>query len=126
MSFLPQHNQESPPFKDSGDDPNRREEKLLELVPINESSAFDMHQVISLIVDKGELFEIKRYWAANLITGLTRLGGQVAGIIANNPKDKGGCMTLDAADKMARFVRFCDSFNIPLIWLADCPAFCRL
>ena len=106
-----------------GDDPNRREEKLLELVPTNESSAFDMHAVISCIVDQGEFFEIKRYWAANLIIGLTRLGGQVAGIIANNPRDKGGCMTLDAADKMARFVRFCDAFNIPLIWLADCPGF---
>jgi acetyl-CoA carboxylase carboxyltransferase component len=123
LSYLPQHNLENPPFKDSGDDPNRREEALLELVPTNESSVFDMHKVISLIIDREEWFEIKRYWAANLITGLTRLGGQVAGIIANNPKDKGGCMTLDAADKMARFIRFCDSFNIPLIWLADCPAF---
>jgi acetyl-CoA carboxylase carboxyltransferase component len=123
LNYLPQHNQEKPPFTDSEDDHNRREEKLLELVPTNESSAFDMHQVISLIVDQGELFEIKRYWAANLIIGLTRLGGQVAGIIANNPRDKGGCMTLDAADKMARFVRFCDAFNIPLIWLADCPGF---
>jgi propionyl-CoA carboxylase beta chain len=82
-----------------------------------------MHAVISCIVDQGEFFEIKRYWAANLIIGLTRLGGQVVGIIANNPRDKGGCMTLDAADKMARFVRFCDAFNIPLIWLADCPGF---
>jgi acetyl-CoA carboxylase carboxyltransferase component len=123
LSYLPQHNQESPPLTDSKDDPNRREERLLELVPTNERLPFDMHQVISLIVDKGELFEIKRYWAANLIIGLTRLGGQVAGMIANNPRDKGGCMTLDAADKMARFVRFCDAFNIPLIWLADCPAF---
>jgi methylmalonyl-CoA decarboxylase subunit alpha len=123
LSFLPQHNQEKPPYKDSADDPNRREEQLLELVPINESSVFDMQKLISLIVDMEEWFEIKRYWAANLITGLTRLGGQVAGIIANNPKDKGGCMNLDAADKMARFIRFCDSYNIPLIWLADCPAF---
>jgi acetyl-CoA carboxylase carboxyltransferase component len=123
LSYLPQHNQEMPPFIDSGDDHHRREEKLLELVPTNESSAFDMLQVISLIVDQGEFFEIKRSWAANLIIGLTRFGGQVAGIIANNPKNKGGCMTLDAADKMARFVRFCDAFNIPLIWLADCPGF---
>ena len=123
LGYLPQHNQENPPFTASEDDPNRREEKLLELVPTNESSAFDMHAVISCIVDQGEFFEIKRYWAANLIIGLTRLGGQVAGIIANNPRDKGGCMTLDAADKMARFVRFCDAFNIPLIWLADCPGF---
>ncbi|MDA8124986.1 MAG: methylmalonyl-CoA carboxyltransferase [Deltaproteobacteria bacterium] len=123
LSYLPQHNQEFPPFVDSGDDPQRREEKLLELVPTNESAAFDMQQVISLVVDQGAFFETKRHWAANLITGLTRLGGQTAGIIANNPKNKGGCMTLDAADKMARFVRFCDAFNIPLVWLADCPGF---
>ena len=80
LSYLPQHNQESPPLTDSEDDPNRREEGLLELVPTNERLPFDMHQVISLIVDEGEFFEIKRYWAANLIIGLTRLGGQVAGI----------------------------------------------
>jgi len=123
LSYLPQHNQENPPLIDSGDDPNRKEERLLDLVPTKESLAFDMHQVISLIVDEGEFFEIKGYWATNLITGLARFGGQVAGIIANNPKNKAGCMSLDAADKMARFVRFCDTFNIPLIWLADCPGF---
>jgi propionyl-CoA carboxylase beta chain len=77
LSYLPQHNQDSPPNADSDDDPQRREEKLLELVPTNERLPFDMHQVIALIVDQGELFEIKRYWAANLIIGLTRLGGQV-------------------------------------------------
>jgi acetyl-CoA carboxylase carboxyltransferase component len=123
LGYLPQHNMENPPFVDLGDDPQRREEQLLELVPTTESVPFNMHTLISLVVDKGELFEPKKQWAANLIIGLTRLGGQVAGIIANNPRDKGGCMTLDAADKMARFVRFCDTFNIPLIWLADCPAF---
>jgi acetyl-CoA/propionyl-CoA carboxylase len=76
-----------------------------------------------LIVDNGEFFEIKHYWTRNLITGFARMGGQTVGIIANNPQDKGGCMSLDASDKMARFVRFCDAFNIPLIWLADCPAY---
>ncbi|MDP2952845.1 MAG: carboxyl transferase domain-containing protein, partial [Chloroflexota bacterium] len=64
-----------------------------------------------------------RYWARNLIVGLARLDGHTVGIMANNPQDRGGCMTLDAADKMARFARFCDAFNIPLLWLADCPAF---
>ena len=123
LSYLPQNNREKPPFIDTRDDPNRREEELLELVPTDEAKPFDMYRLISLIVDNGEFFEIKHYWAANLIVGLARLGGQVAGIIANNPRDKGGCMNLDAADKMARFVRFCDAFNIPLIWLADCPAF---
>ena len=123
LSYLPLNNQEKPPFVDTGDDPNRREETLLDLVPVDESKVFDMFQVISAIVDRGEFFEIQHYWAANLIIGFARLGGWVAGIIANNPRVLGGCMNLDAADKMAAFVRFCDGFNIPLIWLADCPAF---
>ncbi|MFH1032599.1 MAG: acyl-CoA carboxylase subunit beta [Chloroflexota bacterium] len=123
LSLLPQNNDEKPPFVDSGDSPDRREEELLELVPTNESKPFDMHRLISLIVDNKDFFELRRYWAANLIIGLARLGGHVAGLIANNPRDKGGCMNLDAADKMARFVRFCDTFGIPIIWLADCPAF---
>ncbi|MBA7649391.1 Propionyl-CoA carboxylase beta chain [subsurface metagenome] len=123
LSYLPQNNREKPPFIETGDDPNRREEELLNLVPIDESKPFDMYRLISLIVDKGEFFEIKHYWTANLIVGLARMGGQVVGILANNPRDKGGCMSVDAADKMVRFVRFCDAFNIPLIWLADCPAY---
>jgi len=123
LSYLPQHNGEKPPFKVNRDDPNRREEELLELVPVDESKTFHMHRLISLVVDEGEFFEIRSHWASNLIVGLARMGGTVVGLIANNPRDKGGCMTLDAADKMASFVRFCDAFGIPLIWLADCPAF---
>ncbi|MFH1086969.1 MAG: carboxyl transferase domain-containing protein [Chloroflexota bacterium] len=123
LGYLPQNNTRKPPFVDTGDSPDRREEELLELVPTEESKTFDMYRLISLVVDKGEFFELRRYWAANLIVGLARLGGRAVGILANNPRDKGGCMNLDAADKMARFVRFCDAFNIPLIWLADCPAF---
>ena len=123
LRYLPQHNQELPPVLDTRDDPNRREEKLMDLVPVSEAAAFDMQAVIALIVDKEQWFEIKKYWATNLITGLCRLGGQVTGVIANNPRNKAGCMTLDAADKMARFIRFCDGFNLPLLWLADCPGF---
>jgi len=124
LSYLPSHNNmEAPPIVDTGDDPNRREEELLELVPIDGSKPYSMYKLISLIVDNGEFFELKRYWTRNLITGFARLDGQTVGIIANNPQDKGGCMTLDAADKMSRFVRFCDAFNIPLVWLSDCPAF---
>ena len=123
LSYLPSHNQELPPIVDTGDDPNRREEELLEIVPFNMKKAFDMRRIISLIVDNAEFFEIKQQWATNLITGLGRLAGQTAGLIANNPQSLGGSLTLDAADKMARFVRFCDAFNIPLVWLADTPAF---
>ncbi|MFC2067330.1 acyl-CoA carboxylase subunit beta [Chloroflexota bacterium] len=123
LRYLPGNNKEKSPFVDTGDDPNRMEEELLDLVPANEAKTFDMYRLISLVVDNGEFFEISRYWARNLLTVFARMGGQTAGIIANNPQDKGGCMNVDAADKMARFVRFCDAFNIPLIWIADCPAF---
>lgn len=123
LSYLPSNNTEMPPYVDTGDDPNRREEELLELVPVDTSKIFNMYKLISLIVDNGELFEIKRYFARNLITGFARLDGHTVGIIASNPQFLGGCMNLDAADKMSRFVRFCDAFNMPLIWLADTPAF---
>jgi acetyl-CoA carboxylase carboxyltransferase component len=123
LSYLPSHNGESPPFVDTRDDPDRREEGLMDIVPMDPQKPYSMHKLISLIVDKGEFFEIKCYWAMNLITAFARLEGNTVGIIANNPRDKGGCMTLDAADKMSRFVHFCDAFNIPLVWLADTPAF---
>jgi acetyl-CoA/propionyl-CoA carboxylase carboxyl transferase subunit len=123
LGYLPRHNREKPPFRETGDDPNRREEALLELVPVKESKPFDMYRLISLVVDEGVFFEIRQYWAPNLIVGFARLGGYVAGLIANNPRAFGGCMTLDASDKMASFVRLCDAFGIPLIWLSDCPAF---
>lgn len=123
LSYLPANNQELPPVVDTGDDPNRREEELLKIVPFNAMNPYDMQKLISLVADNKEFLELKKQWANNLITGFIRLGGSTAGIVANNPRSMGGSLTLDAADKMARFVRFCDSFNIPLIWLADTPAF---
>ena len=123
LSYLPSNSMEMPPVVDTGDDPNRREEELLELVPVDTAKVFNMYKLLSLIVDDGEIFEIKRYFARNLITVFARLDGYTVGIIASNPQFMGGCMTLDAADKMSRFVRFCDAFNIPLIWMADTPAF---
>jgi len=123
LSYLPSSNTEAPPFVDTGDDPDRREEELLQIVPFDSRKAFSMYKIISLIADRGEFFELKRQWANNLITGFVRLAGRTVGIIANNSEVLGGSLTLDAADKMARFVRFCDAFNIPLVWLADTPAF---
>jgi len=123
LSYLPQNNVEKTPIVDIGDDPNRREEELMELVPIDSSKPYSMYKLISLVIDKGGFFEIRRHFAKNLITGFARLDGHTVGIIANNPQDKGGCMTLDAADKMSHFVRFCDAFNIPCIWFSDTPAF---
>ncbi len=123
LGYLPSNNTEEPPVVDTGDDPDRREEELLGIVPFDTMKAFSMHRIISPIADNGEFFELKQGWARNLITGFVRLAGQTVGLVANNPEVLGGSLTLDAADKMARFVRFCDAFNIPLVWLADTPAF---
>jgi len=123
LSYLPSNNKEKPPFVDTGDDPNRREEELLAVAPLDTNKPYSMTKLISLIVDKGEFLELKRQWANNLITGFGRMAGETVGFVANNPQSMGGALTLDAADKMARFVRFCDAFNIPVVWLADTPAF---
>ena len=123
LGYLPSSNKEKPPVVDTGDDPNRREEELLSIAPLDTSKPYSMTKLISLIVDKGEFLEVKRQWANNLITGFGRLAGQTVGFVANNPQSMGGSLTLDAADKMARFVRFCDAFNIAVVWLADTPAF---
>jgi len=123
LSFLPLNNTQKPPIVDTGDDPNRCEEELLEIVPTDRKRPYNMYRVISLIVDNGEFFEIRRHWATNDITGFARLGGRTIGLVASNPMYKGGCMNIDAANKQARFNRFCDAFNIPLVWLGDCPAF---
>ena len=123
LSYLPQSSSENPPVLSTEDRPDRREEELLELVPVDTSKPYSMYRLISLVVDQGEFFEIRRHWARNLITGFARLNGHTVGVIANNPQDKGGCMTLDASDKMSHFVRFCDAFGIPCIWFADTPAF---
>ncbi len=123
LSYLPLNNTQKPPVVDTGDDPNRREEELLEIVPLDSRVPYNMYRIISLIVDNGEFFELKRYWASNDIVGFCRFGGKTVGLVASNPQDKAGCMNIDAANKQARFTRFCDAFNIPIVWLGDCPAF---
>lgn len=123
LGLLPLNNTTKMPTIDTGDDREREVQELLDLVPVNSKKPFNMHRAISLIVDNGKFFEIKKGWAMNLIIGFARLGGQSVGMVANNPQYKAGCMDVDSADKLARFVRFCDAFNIPLAYLADCPAF---
>ncbi|MBW2003362.1 MAG: methylmalonyl-CoA carboxyltransferase [Deltaproteobacteria bacterium] len=123
LSLLPLNNSERNPIVDTGDDPDREVPELLKLVPADSRKPFSMHKAISFIVDNGRFFEIKGSWAQNLIVGFARLGGQSVGIIANNPLVMAGCLDVDTADKMARFVRFCDAFSIPLVYLADTPAF---
>ncbi len=123
LGFLPSNWKEKPPSVESTDAPDRREEGLLGLVPDDESRPFDMHQLISLIVDNGEFFEIAPLYAKNMITGFSRLAGQVVGIVANNPAVADGCLDANTCDKEAHFIRTCDCFNIPLIFLVDTPGF---
>jgi acetyl-CoA carboxylase carboxyltransferase component len=123
LRFLPSHNKEKPPSIDTDDDPNRKNEALLEIVPAQERRGFDMRKVIKQVVDNGYYFEIKKDYAPNLTVGFARLNGQTVGIIANNSIWIGGCLDTNAADKHTRFTRFADAFNLPLIYFTDTPAF---
>jgi propionyl-CoA carboxylase beta chain len=123
LAYLPSNNTEDPPLVDGGDDPERREAALDDLVPDDPSQPYDMHRLIELVVDDGVLFEIHRDWARNIIVGFARLGGRSVGIIANQPAVLAGCLDIDASIKAARFIRFCDAFNVPLVTLEDVPGF---
>ncbi|MFC1977662.1 acyl-CoA carboxylase subunit beta [Chloroflexota bacterium] len=123
LSYLPLNNTQKPPVVDTGDDPNRCEEELLEIVPVDSKKPYNMRRLIELLVDNGEFFELKRYWAANQIIGFCRLGGKTVGLVASNPQVKAGAMNIDTANKSGRFNRICDAFNIPLVFLGDQPAF---
>jgi len=119
LSYLPSNWREKPPIIDTGDDPNRRDEELLDIVPIDVEEGYDMHQLISRLVDNGDFFELKPIYAKNAIVGFARLGGRAVGIVANNPMVMNGAIDLNSSDKMARFIRSCDAFNVPLIFLVD-------
>lgn len=123
LSYFPSSNQEPPPVKETSDPGARRAEEIYDIVPANPRTAYDVHKVIAAIVDNGEFFALKPDWARNIVTGLARFGGRPAGIIANQPKFLGGALDVNAADKVARFVWLCDAFNIPLVFLMDCPGF---
>jgi len=123
MSYLPSNNMEDAPYQDNGDDPNRRDEGLNSVVPDDPRKAYDMHEVISKIVDNGDFFEIHGAYAGNIIVGFARLGGNVVGIVANQPLVLAGVLDIKASVKGARFVRFCDAFNIPIITFEDVPGF---
>ncbi|MEM0173773.1 MAG: acyl-CoA carboxylase subunit beta, partial [Sulfolobaceae archaeon] len=123
LSYLPSNNMEEPPFIDTGDDPEREVSGLEEIVPTDSIKPFNIRDVIYRIVDNQEFLEVHKYWADNIVVGFARIGGQVIGIVANNPLNYGGAIDVDAADKAARFIRFCDAFNIPLISLVDTPGY---
>jgi len=123
MGYLPSNNMETPPSIECKDDPNRMEEALLNIVPTDPNKPYEMKDVIRYIVDEGDFFESHPYFATNMLTGFARLDGQSVGIIANQPKVLAGCLDIDASDKAARFIRFCDAFNIPILTLVDVPGF---
>lgn len=123
LGYLPANNREKPPRLKPTDNPHRHSDKLHEIILTEPRKPYDMHDVIAEIVDNAEFFEIKREYAANLIVGLARLDGYPVGIVANNPIVKAGCLDVDTSSKGARFIRFCDAFNIPLISLQDNPGY---
>lgn len=123
LSYLPSSNSEEPPIVDTVDDPNRTDDSLLEIVPVDPRKSYDMREVIVRIVDNGKIFEIFPRFAQNIITCFARLGGRTVGIIANQPRILAGCLNINASDKAARFIRFCDAFNIPLVTLVDVPGY---
>ena len=123
LGYLPQNNMEDPPFVQSDDDPLRMERALDTLIPESPDKPYDIKEVIRLIVDNGEFFEIQENYAANIVIGFARLGGHSVGIVANQPAVLAGVLDIDASEKGARFVRFCDAFNIPIVTFEDVPGF---
>jgi acetyl-CoA carboxylase carboxyltransferase component len=123
LSYFPQNNMEDPPFNATSDDPLRMEKELNTIVPQDPSKPYDIKKVIQLIVDEGQFFEIQEYYAANIVIGFARLGGHSVGIIANQPAVLAGVLDINSSEKAARFIRFCDAFNIPLITFEDVPGF---
>lgn len=123
LSYLPGNNLEDPPFVPSSDPLDRRCPNLRTLVPIDPNKPYDVKEIIHSITDDGLFLEIQAQYATNIVIGLARLGGYTIGIVANQPRQLAGCLDIDAADKAARFVRFCDAFNIPLLTLVDTPGY---
>ncbi|MCC7118822.1 MAG: acyl-CoA carboxylase subunit beta [Anaerolineales bacterium] len=122
IGYLPQNNMEDPPFVAS-DDPLRMDEALNEIVPDDANKPYDIKEAIRMIVDDGNFFEIHENYAQNIVVGFARLGGHSVGIVANQPAVLAGVLDIDASEKGARFVRFCDAFNIPIITFEDVPGF---
>jgi len=123
LSFMPQNNLDSAPYEVPTDDPGRREPELHTIVPDNPNKPYDMRHVIELVMDDGEFLEVAPLYAQNLVVGFARLNGHSVGVIGNQPKAMAGVLDIDASIKGARFIRFCDAFNIPIISFVDVPGF---
>jgi len=123
MSFLPSNNAEDPPMTEASDPVDRLCEELLGVIPEDSNKPYDVHKVIEAIVDDGDFMEVHAGWAKSIVVGLARIGGRVVGIVANNPGYVAGVLDVDSSRKGARFVRFCDAFNIPILTLVDVPGY---
>ena len=123
LEFLPSNNREEAPFVETSDLPGRMDETLDKIIPEHPNKAYDMYQVIGSIIDEGRFLEVHAGWAKNIITGFAHMNGRSVGIVANQPKVLAGVLDINSSRKAARFVRFCDAFNIPLVTLVDVPGF---
>jgi len=123
LTYLPSNNLDDPPHRPTDDPDDRRDESLLDVIPPSSSSPYDMHEVIRAVVDHGQFFEIAEGFAANILVGFARLGGRSVGIIANQPAVLAGVLDINSSAKAARFVRFCDAFNVPIVTFVDVPGF---
>ncbi|HLO89713.1 MAG: acyl-CoA carboxylase subunit beta [Chloroflexota bacterium] len=123
ISFIPSNNMEEPPRISTSDSPNRTDEKLQEVVPVDPNKPYDMKEIITSVVDDGNFFEIMPHFAGNILTGFAHLDGRSVGIVANQPAVLAGVLDINSSVKAARFVRFCDAFNIPIITFVDVPGF---
>jgi acetyl-CoA/propionyl-CoA carboxylase carboxyl transferase subunit len=123
LSYLPQNNVEDPPRVDPWDDPERRDEELESIVPDAPKKPYDIVDVIDRVTDEGSFFEVGEAFARNLVTGFARLDGHAIGVVANQPRVNAGTLDIDSSKKGARFVRFCDAFNIPILTFVDVPGF---
>jgi len=123
LSYMPQNNMEDPPLIQTSDDPHRMDKELDTIVPDSPTKPYDMKEIIHRVVDDGEFLEVQEHWAQNIIIGFARLDGRSVGIVAQQPAVLAGVLDINASDKAARFVRFCDCFNIPIITFVDVPGF---
>jgi acetyl-CoA/propionyl-CoA carboxylase len=123
LSYLPSNNVEDPPFVDTGDDPCREDEALNSIVPDDPEEPYDVKEIIDRVFDRGTFFEVHEHFAPNAVVGFARLGGYVVGVVANQPAFMAGALDINSSDKIARFVEFCDAFNIPVITFEDVPGF---
>ncbi len=123
LSYLPQNNSEDPPRVQPYDDPGRRDDALDHVVPEDSSQPYDMRQVIASVFDRGSFLEVQAHYAKNALIGLARLDGFPVGVVANQPMFLAGVLDIDSSDKIARWVRFCDAFNLPIITFVDTPGY---